>query len=70
MQSGYDSEASEFSVGIDGKELDSGVVSDRLRKERLDSQGKYFRAISENVKTYDVEKDVEKRSMSGHQVSS
>lgn len=69
VQSGYDSEGSDFSVGIDGKDLDSGIVSDRLRKERLEAQGKYYRSLSNTVSAIDAEKDVEKRTMSGHQVS-
>ena len=69
VQSGYDSEGSDFSVGIDGKDLDSGIVSDRLRKERLEAQGKYFRSLSNAVSAIDDVKDVEKRTMSGHQVS-
>jgi hypothetical protein len=66
VQSGYDSEASD--VSADGKELDSGIVSDRLRRERLDAQGKYFRSLSLSVGTLDVDKDIEKRTMSAHQV--
>lgn len=67
VQSGYDSEASDASA--DGKEADSGIVSDRLRRERLDAQGKYFRSLSLSVGTLDVDKDIEKRTMSAHQVS-
>ena len=65
MQSGYDSEASD--VSGDGKEVDSGVISDRLRTERLDAQGKYFRHLSESVGTLETD-EMDKRSMSGHQV--
>ena len=66
VQSGYDSEGSD--VSADGN-LDSGVVSDRLRKDRLDAQGKYFRTLSTAVETFDVEKDIVRTSISGHQVS-
>lgn len=65
MQSGYDSEASD--VSGDEKEVDSGVISDRLRTERLDAQGKYFRHLSESVEALETD-EVDKRSMSGHQV--
>ena len=68
VQSGYDSEGSD--VSADGKETDSGVVSDRLRRERLDAQGKYFRCLSTTVGTLSIEEDIEKRCMSGHQVTS
>jgi hypothetical protein len=66
VQTGYDSEASDDSA--DGGDLDSNVVSDRLRRDRLDAQGKYFRNLSKGVTELNVEKDIEKRSMSGHQV--
>lgn len=65
MQSGYDSEASD--VSGDEKEVDSGVISDRLRTERLDAQGKYFRHLSESVGGLETD-EIDKRSMSGHQV--
>ena len=65
MQSGYDSEASD--VSGDEKEVDSGVISDRLRTERLDAQGKYFRHLSESVGALETD-EIDKRSMSGHQV--
>lgn len=64
VQSGYDSEGSDVSA-----DMDSGVVSDRLRKERLDAQGKYYRHLSAGFASLDVEKDIEKQCMSGHQVS-
>ena len=44
-----------------------GLLSTRLRKERLESQGKYFRNIADTAASLDMS-DLPSRSMTGHQV--
>ena len=47
----------------------TSVISDRLRNERLDSQGKYFRNIAESVGGAFSDGDTSQRYLSGHEVS-
>lgn len=52
----------------EGSSEDEEEIAERLRRERLESQGLYFRNLADGLREWDVNA-IEKRILGGHEVN-